>query len=328
MKRYRSETKNGGLTIVIDSLAEVVETGLDWQKKEVDRWEMLAKTNPKGKVQTINVVRDFDDEGKASKKHGSSTYKAVAEGQRHRLENFESAVKAITDGDKAFKERVSERAEELKDLALDLEPSLRSNFSGFRRSEDGFSANPDLLAAGEEKPCIQRKDGAGAAKNGTGDGAYRIVICTDVTWQGDPLDNAALVGALVLVLQQYKPVEVWVQQAWLGNGPGDGVTLFKLDFTGAFDPTELAFWITHPFKDWPFSMAVNHGLGRHDHGTSVCCEIPADIFLRGDMMKLFGIDEDQFYNMLYTDKVDMLAKWIGATAMQMTGIVGEDLQVG
>jgi hypothetical protein len=174
-----------------------------------------------------------------------------------------------------------------------------------------------LLAAGEERCCIQRKDEGEAVKGGEGGGAYRLIINTDVSWWGQPNDNAAMVGALAVILQQFRPVEIWIQQGWLGCHEWDGITLFKLDFTGAFDPTALAFWIGHGDKDSVFSYFINMELGRENTSTSTIAEIPADLMLRGDWMTVYGINQDAFLNMMHTEKMDLMARWIADTAMQI-----------
>ncbi len=347
MKRYPSPTVNGGTTIVLEALNKALEIGELESQKIIDN---LSRFDPKQKreVGFINrncqcercgqpraehhVVKKDDrtkyfckdkngptkeqfKEGKASSTKISMG--SLLEQYRRMKQQFGECSEAISKGDPELKENISRLVEELHDLALDLAPSLRSNYSGFRRSDEGVTVAPELLAAGEEQCCFRRKEGAEGIKNGTGEGAYRIVLNTDVEWFGRPEDNAALIGALVILLQQFKPVEVWVQQGWLGESMGDGVTLFKLDFTGAFDPTQLAFWCGHPHKDRIFSFFVNRGLGRSQSHSATTSEIECDLYLRGDWMKVMGIEQMEFVRMLHTDKIDLMAKWISKTAVKM-----------
>jgi hypothetical protein len=65
-----------------------------------------------------------------------------------------------------------------------------------------------------------------------------------------------------MCLQRFGPVELWIQQGWLGKEDNDGVTLFKLDFSQGFQPTQLAFWCGHELKDTSFSFEINMALGR------------------------------------------------------------------
>lgn len=345
MKKYDSPTVNGGRTIILDHVAEGVETGMEWIKSTVDR---LAKESPSKtiKVGYLNrncccthcgqpradhdVIKTGDvtkyyckgeskrKEFKESKGHESS----ISFGELHRQykqmqDEYKACIENIEKGDPEFKERISDMAEQLRDLVIEMAPSLSASYAGFNRSDDGFTVSPELLAAGEEQCCIRRKQGGDSVKQGAGEGAYRIVISTDVEWDGKPEDNASMLGALVLLLQQFKPVEVWVQQGWTGNSYGDGITMFKLDFTGAFDVTQLAFWCGNKNKDRVFSFLINKGLGRSESHSATTSEIPCDLFLRGDWMEKMGIDEYEFNRMLWTDKCDKMAKWIADTAVRI-----------
>jgi hypothetical protein len=309
MKSFKSQTINGGKTIILDHLDEAIQTGREKVAAIVARY---AHIDPKAKINVGSFNRD-----KETRKEVKMNMETYLKKWKATQQNYATCEEAITKGDPAAKERISRMVEDLHDLSLDLAPSLKANYAGFQRSEDGFSVNPELLAAGEEQCCIKRKEGGENIKQGTGDGAYRIIINTDVAWWGNPEDNAALMGALVVMLQQFKPVQVWIQQGWLGEHPGDGVTLFKLDYSGAFDPTALTFWCGHQFKDGVFSYLVNLGLGRENNKTSVPAEIEADLYLRGDWMSLMGIKESNFVNMLHTDKMDIMAKWIADTAVKI-----------
>jgi len=320
MKKHKSPTKNGGTTVVLDSAADAIKLGEAYANKLV---EAYAKQPKDRKVDVNFLQRDEHDpmEGhcaKSKKQTGCKmTYGALLASAKDRQRRFTQCEEAIVKGDPETKEAISRMMEELHDMALDLAPSLKANHAGFQRSEDGFSASPELLAAGEEKCCIQRKDEGEGIKGGEGAGAYRLIINTDVSWWGQPSDNAAMVGALTLILQQFHPVEVWIQQGWLGSHDSDGITLFKLDFTGAFDPTALTFWIGHHDKDQVFSYFINMELGRENTSTSTTAEIEADLMLRGDWMKVYGIDEGKFGSMLHTEKMDLMARWIADTAMQI-----------
>lgn len=348
MKTIPSETVNGGRTIILDHLNEGIERGRQYIDRQV---ESLGSRKADEQITVGYINRNCrcsqckqpradhvavkssgetlyyckDDQGGRTRKQfkeedaGKTT---ISYGSLHReyaqmQTEFGKCVEDISKGNPELKEKISELTDDLRDLVLDIAPSLSASYAGFQRSDDGFSVNPDLLAAGEELCCIQRKKGGDSVKQGAGEGAYRIVITTDVEWCGRPDDNAAMIGALVVLLQQFKPVEVWIQQGWLGEHWGDGVTLFKLDFTGAFDVTQLAFWLGNPNKDRVFSYLINKGLGRSTVHSATTSEIPCDLWLRGDWLKENGIDEWEFARMLHTDKVDLMAKWIANTAVRV-----------
>lgn len=315
MKKYPSQTTNGGTTIILDNLQAAVRLGQTEVDELVSSW---SKRDPKDKVKVRRIERDRDVASAVAHKGTTMNASTLLESYKRWQKNYTDCGVAITKGDPELDQAISEMAEELHDLALDLAPSLRANYAGFQRSDDGVTASPELLAAGEEMCCFRRKEGSDGVKQGAGEGAYRIIINTDVSWWGQPTDNAALIGALVVLLQQFKPVEVWIQQGWLRGGSGDdGVTLFKLDFTGAFDPTALAFWAGHPGKDQTFSYAINCALGRQGSGTSTVAEIPCDLYLRGDWLKLLGIEQHKLCSMLHTDKLDLFSKWIADTACKI-----------
>lgn len=136
-------------------------------------------------------------------------------------------------------------------------------------------------------------------------------------WLGKPDDNAAAMGALVILLQSRGPVEIWIQQGWMGGAPEDGVTLFKLDFNGAFDPSALAFWLGHPDKDTNFAFIISRGLGRHNMKISTTAEIPCDLYMCGDWMQRAGIHGEKFASILVGAQHALMAKWIAETAVKL-----------
>ena len=125
-----------------------------------------------------------------------------------------------------------------------------------------------------------------------------------------------------LVLQQFAPVEIWIQQAWIGNGDDDGVSLFKLDFNGNFDPTQLSFWCGSEYKDIPFSNFVNRSIGR-ESSNAKHPELPCDLYLRGDWMTRHGIGNG-FDKLPSTEQLNLATKWINATCGEI--LYGDEVQ--
>ena len=318
MKTAPSITRNRGTTVHLDSVEEAIQIGADWFHKFVARLESQT-----GKVTVGKFKRDGEDEGKG-KTMNAATFAAK---WKRNLPRWEACVEAITKGDPKTKQEIAGMVELLRDLAIEIQPTLAQSHRGYQRAEDGVTAAPELVAAGEEQCCFKRKragDDIGARR---GEGAYRIVINTDVAWWGRPTDNAALMGALVVLLQSCGPVEIWIQQGWLGSDPCDGVTLFKLDFNGAFDPTLLAFWLGHHDKDSCFSRYVNLGVGRQNTSTSTTAEMEADLYMRGDWMTLCGIKAETLEQMSHTERLDVMAKWAADTAMQILHPPGDELVI-
>jgi hypothetical protein len=312
MKTFPSPTANGGQTIILDTVQDAIQHGATWLDNLIASYEERGDQ----KISVTKVKRDGP--AGASKTMNSSTFAAKWKEGRER---FRECCTAIVSGDPALKAEITGTLEALRDAAVEIAPMLAVGYRGYQRSEDGFTAAPELVAAGEENPCFQRKPGSDEITKRSGDGAYRIVVNTDVAWWGKPADNAAVMGALVTLLQQFGPVEIWIQQGWLGSpgehAAGDGVTLFKLDFTGSFDATQLAFWLGHKYKDTIFSHIVNRGLGRQNTHTSTTSEIPCDLYLRGDWMTLHHVTASALAAMTHIERIDTMAQWIAKTAMQI-----------
>lgn len=290
-KTYKSLTKNKGTTIILDDAQEAISLTQNWIKNlsKKDKHYMWGD-------------------------YYSGNYQ----------NKFQECVDSITKGDPEFKHKVEEIMESLLGIVDNIQPQFSQNRQGYTRSsEEGVTTTPELLMSGEEMCILKPKnDAEKEVKMGAGDGAYRLIINTDVSWFGKPEDNAAMVGALITLLQRYAPCEVWVQQGWLGGHLSDGVTLFKLDYTAGLDITNLAFWITHRYKDSVFSYIVNRALGRKSYATSCHAEIESDLMLRGDWFKAVGISYQVIYNWTYTDKMDAMAKYIAQTGYKM--IYGEE----
>jgi len=182
---------------------------------------------------------------------------------------------------------------------LELDPSLGIAYHGWETAEAGVWAEASLVASGDPRCCVRKKRSMVKATP-KGDGAYRVIINTDCGFNGNPMALGGFCGALVLILMRHGPVEIWIQQGWLGGvvdatldgKPSSGVTLFKLDFTGGFEPSQLAFWVGHPYKDSPYSHCVNWGIGRDHTATSEYPELPCDLYVRGDQMISEMVPED------------------------------------
>lgn len=314
---WPSQTKNGGRTTIIPSVAEAVALGQGFMgsiKKS------LASMSDEG-VEKVKVEVFYRHSGKTRKK--TQSFEKYCDKWDGEFEKYEAATHEITLGNPETKQEISTIAAKLMQMALDLQPSVASAYNGFERWEEGDEVLPDLLREGDDRPFLRRKRGELEPRPGQGDGAYRIIINTDVAWWGKPAMNAGVMGALVLLLQQFAPVEIWIQQGWLGTAEDDGVSLFKLDFNGSFDPTQLSFWCGSRYKDTPFSFFVNQALGRENRKTSVYPELPCDLYLRGDWMTLYGVDKG-FDKLERPQQEQLAAKWIAQTCSQL--VFGEEAE--
>jgi len=314
---WPSKTKNGGRTTIIPSTADAVKLGYSYVQSIRDRILELKKAGH----QQVQVTTRYRDSDKTRTKTISiSSHELQWEDN---IGKYESAVSEITLGNPGIKHHISELATKLMQMALELQPSIASAYCGFERWEEGDEVLMDLLREGDDRPFLRRKRSEIEPRLGQGDGAYRIVLNTDVAWWGKPEMNAGVMGALVLVLQQFAPVEIWIQQGWIGNGDDDGVSLFKLEFNGSFDPTQLSFWCGSEYKDVPFSNFVNRSIGRESSGTARHSELPCDLYLRGDWMTLHGIGNG-FDQLPPAEQHNLAVKWIAETC---SGILyGEELE--
>jgi len=312
MKTYQSPTSNGGKTYILDDLTEAIDVGKAAILTQLEKYQTQLDMDPDLKIKVTQFNRD-NGKTKTVVKNLATFVKDV----KTKVVSYNECVEAITKGDQKQREAINQLSEQLRDMALDLQPTLSSTHQGWTHAEEGIDISPELLAQGDPSCCLRRRPGGDTAKDGEGDGAYRIIINTDVAWWGKPEDNAAVMGALVMLLQNARPVEIWIQQGWMGGNVGDGVTLFKLDFQGAFEPTQLAFWIGHPHKDSSFSYCISRGCGRVATSTSINAELPCDLYLRGDWMTLCGLTSEMLQNMTHYQKLDAMAKWISSTAVKL-----------
>ena len=306
-----ASTVNGGTTIILESVAQAIEAGRSWSENEIAGLEGVT---PKTKFK-VRTAKARSTKARTSVMNVETLIKKWEQ----RLDCFNTVAARITSGDQPTRDAINALAEKLVEDVLELHPQIAQKFDGFERAEDGMTAAVELVAIGDDRPCFRRKRG-GEPKPGAGDGAYRVIINTDVPWWGNPHDNAAVMGALVLLLQRYGPVEVWIQQGWLGgnNPEAQGVTLFKLDFTAGFEPTQLAFWCGDPNKDDVFSHDVNFGLEREHTRVSRQAEIPCDLYLHGTWMRRHEISEWQWSCMTPGEQRIAMVNWLARTVNEIT----------
>lgn len=310
MRSYRSST-NGGLTVELEGVSDAIQIGRTFIEQTIAHWQAQ---DPDTKLKVNYKQRDESAEGK-SKTMSVSKFVTKLEGT---LRDYDECAQSISAGLSSQKAAISELAQRIMHLAHMIEPGLSVKPMGFERGEEGFDLSPEAFLSGDDRPAIRRRVSF-EPRGKEGGEAYRVIINTDVSWFGEPDDNAGLIGGLVLCLQQFGPVEIWIQQGWLGNDSKDGTTLFKLDFNGAFDATQLAFWVGHHNKDAVFSYCISRGLQRAGFGSSSEPEIDAQLYLRGDWLKLHGILESEFIKKPKEEQYRLMAQWVAATSLRMLG---------
>lgn len=186
---------------------------------------------------------------------------------------------SIREGNSSKNVEIAQVAREVAERALVIEPNL-SEHKTWAATEISDIWCAGAIAEEHPEPCFLRTRATGEPTQGRGDGAYRIIINTDHMSCNSPAQGAITMGALILVLAQYSPVEIWIQQGWLGNSPNDGITLFPIHRGHLFNPSTLWFWLGDPRKDHTFSYLVNRHLF-HRTSTGVSCypAIPCDLYL-------------------------------------------------
>jgi hypothetical protein len=242
------------------------------------------------------------------------------------LDRFNKCVEDIEHGNGPWRDEVRDLVQRIMHTAIDLNTSLAQSYGGGVMGSEGFVGIPELIAQGEED-CIMDHDrqGGDLDENATAaDGAYRIVICTDQSpqWQTSA-EMTSMMGALVLLLQMQRPVELWIQQGWLGEQSKSGVTLYKMDFTKGFDPTLLSFWCGNPDRDVIYSSYLNDTLRSNLHGdsTSVCPEIPCDLYIH-EWMEGYGLNK--WANMEQDERIKAMAAWV---TEQYCRVVSDELTI-
>jgi hypothetical protein len=229
------------------------------------------------------------------------------------MEDLNESFEQIEKGDPTKNDEIASLAEKLKDMALEIEPSLKfADMWG--AAEQGVAFDAGAIAEDAPNPMFNKVATEDVTlKQGAGDGAYRVVINTDCCYFQDPTRQGAAVIALAMIVQQKAPLEIWVQQGWLGGGAGskDGITLFPIHSGGLVSPQNIWFWIASPHKDSPFSYTINRVLGRKRSGVSGESELPCDLYL-------YNVFMPEIYNQ-GAGKVneEMLATWVAKTSKKM-----------
>lgn len=286
--KYESNV-NGGVTVILPDSKTACDIGMGYFTSEIDNLANMPQDQTMN-TSTINVRGDSKSKGKKLK------VKTLLRRWKEYMKSYNKCVDDLRKGSDYQKQSIKKLADEIVEHALLIDPSLSNTQGGWQTAENGPIADSSLVASGVPNPCFKRRYDGEQAQDGSGDGAYRIVLCTDVAYWGNSSDNSAYIMALVTILQNFGPVEVWIQQGWLAKdgeyygGVTSGTTLFKLDADGGIDPTQLAFWCGNRNADHLFSHAVNDQIGRTSKQVSTKAEIPCDLFLSGTWMMMYGLE--------------------------------------
>jgi len=163
-------------------------------------------------VQDIRVVK-FDSMTDVVKQ--SDAYNEFTGNRRgHTKETTEIIDAHAVNGSYARLQEAMAIADQLIDDAITREPRLARK-PQWTRSDDGIFADAGLVAAGDDSPCYQMTRETLRDQKAAGEPIV-VVISTDNT-EGAGIEAAAAFIATVRLVQQFSPVHVFWQGAWLAD---------------------------------------------------------------------------------------------------------------
>lgn len=178
--------------------------------------------------------------------------------------------RAVTGDPERLKAAVAD-SDDLLAAAIVADPRLARR-SQWVRSDEGEIACPALLVAGDDAPCFMRARKLEGQPNGAE--PARVVISTD-DHQIKPRTAAAFIATVRLV-QQWRPVEIWWQGSWLGEGRNTGFVFHVPLVSGDMDFSRLEFCIADQARDsFSWRIMVAHAC-EHLHATWNGCSLQAE----------------------------------------------------
>jgi hypothetical protein len=142
------------------------------------------------------------------------------------------------------------------------------------RGDDGIWADAGLVASGDDSPCFGMTRQAFRDTAASGD-PVNIVISTD---SSDPASLAAFIAA-VRIVQQFRPVNVWWQGAWLADdGRNAGYVFLAPLVQNDMDFSRVQFVIESGHRD-SLSFGVLH-----------------DVAVVRDRMRILGLGRQAEYS--------------------------------
>lgn len=169
----------------------------------------------------------------------------VAVREQHR-QAIAAAAKEAMNGN-ANLPRLVEQADALIDAAILEDPRLNRKHA-WVRAEEGVDADPALVCAGEPACCIDRRRIRLRDADTTLE-PVRIVISTDSTDDASDEHVVAFIAAAKLA-QQFRPLEIWWQGAWLDDdNESKGTVLLAPLIQGDLDFARVQFFLSHKLRD-------------------------------------------------------------------------------
>lgn len=159
------------------------------------------------------------------------------------------------------------RSDVIVDDAIARNPALARKAS-WTREDDGMYADAALVAIGDDRPCFNRRRRSVAES--AGDRRKRIVISTDCN-KSASMEMAASVVATIRIVQQWQPVEVWWQGAWLNQSRDRGYVFHVPLVDGDMDFTKIMFFLASQARDsFSLMLMMTESVDRGYYGWNGC----------------------------------------------------------
>jgi hypothetical protein len=159
------------------------------------------------------------------------------------------------DGDRLRLSEAVTAAGRMVEDAVALDQRLAKKAQWLRRDE-GEHCDTALLAEGDDQPFFKRMNSVVNAETKAGE-PVRIVVSTDDNQV--PVGTAAAFIATVQIVQQFIPVEVWWQGAWLNESKTRGFVFHVPLVQGDMDFSRLEFSIADTRRDlFSFMVMSSH----------------------------------------------------------------------
>jgi hypothetical protein len=161
------------------------------------------------------------------------------------------------DGNKERLKTASDASDRLIEDAIIVDPRLAKRAQWLRRDE-GEHCDAGLLAQGDDQPFYKHSKAVINDSASAGE-PLRVVISTDDK-NVPPQTNAAFI-ATARIVQQFMPLEVWWQGAWLSPDRDKGFVFLVPLVQGDMDFSRLDFCISDEWRDlFSYNVMASHAV--------------------------------------------------------------------
>ena len=233
-------------------------------------WQALGKCPPAAEtLKTVKVVRLASIAEAAE--HEKAWHKFTGSRQGHRGEVHAHVQASAVSGDAEHTKRALAESDGLIDAVIACEPRLARK-AQWIRSDDGIFADAGLVASGDDSPCY---DMSRAKFRDVAAAGEPVVVCVSTDSSEPKESTMAAFIATVRLVQQFRPVHVWWQGAWLCDSGREAGYVFlsplvsnDMDFSRVQyvladnSRDHLSFGVLHQHCTVRDHLAIN-GIGRH-----------------------------------------------------------------